>query len=66
MTKTPIAIAATAAVGLSFAQPTLGQSDWSPTSVRYNGCHRSTRPPAAYREESGSNLAQFNGRNFDG
>ena len=37
MTKTPIAIAATAAVGLSFAQPTLGQSDWSPTSIRYNG-----------------------------
>jgi len=37
MIKTPIAIAATAAVGLSFAQPALGQSDWSPTSIRYNG-----------------------------
>jgi hypothetical protein len=37
MIKTPIAIAATDAVGLSFAQPALGQSDWSPTSIRYNG-----------------------------
>jgi hypothetical protein len=37
MIKTPIAIAATAAVKLSFAQPALGQSDWSPTSIRYNG-----------------------------
>jgi hypothetical protein len=37
MIKTPIAIAAAAAVGLSFAQPALGQSDCSPTSIRYNG-----------------------------
>jgi hypothetical protein len=37
MIKTPIAIAATDAVGLSFAQPALGQSDWSQTSIRYNG-----------------------------
>jgi hypothetical protein len=37
MTKTPIAIAATAAAGRSFAQPALGQSNWSPTSIRYNG-----------------------------
>ena len=37
MIKTPIAIAATAAVGLSFAQLALGQSDCSPTSIRYNG-----------------------------
>jgi hypothetical protein len=37
MIKTPIALAAAAAVGLSFAQPALGQSDWSPTSIRYNG-----------------------------
>jgi hypothetical protein len=37
MIKTPIIIAATAAVELSFAQPALGQLDWSPTSIRYNG-----------------------------
>jgi hypothetical protein len=35
MIKTPIiAIAARAAVGLSFAQPALGQSNCSPTSTR--------------------------------
>jgi hypothetical protein len=34
MIKTPIAIAATAAVGLSFAQPVLRQSIGSPTSTR--------------------------------
>jgi hypothetical protein len=34
MIKTPIAIAATAAVGLSFAQPALRQSNGSPTSTR--------------------------------
>jgi hypothetical protein len=37
MIKTPIAIAARVAVGLSFAQPALGQSNWSPTSIRHNG-----------------------------
>jgi hypothetical protein len=37
MIKTPIDIAATAAMGLSFVQPALRQSDWSPTSIRYNG-----------------------------
>jgi hypothetical protein len=34
MIKTPIAIAATAALGLSFAQPALRQSNGSPTSTR--------------------------------
>lgn len=37
MIKTPIALAAAAAEGLSFAQPALGHSDWSPNSIRYNG-----------------------------
>ena len=37
MIKTPIAIAATAAVGLSFAQLTLGQSVWGATSIHYTG-----------------------------
>src|SRR6266404_1832147 len=41
--QTPIAIAVTAAAGLSTAQPAMGQSDWSSTSIRYNGLHRSTR-----------------------
>jgi hypothetical protein len=34
MIKTPIAIAARAAVGLSFAQPALGQPNRIPTSIR--------------------------------
>jgi hypothetical protein len=34
MIKTPIAIAAAAAVGLSFAQPALRQSNGSPISTR--------------------------------
>ena len=37
MIKTPIAIVAAAAVGLSFAQLTLGQSLWGATSKHYTG-----------------------------
>src|SRR6266404_4052102 len=43
MISTPIDIAATAAARHPFAQAALGQSDWSATSTRYNGRHRSTR-----------------------
>jgi len=44
MIETPIAIAATAAVGLSFPQPALGQSNGSPTYIVPRG------PPAVWRE----------------
>jgi hypothetical protein len=37
MIKTPIAIAAAAAVGLSFAQLTPGQSVWGATSIHFTG-----------------------------
>jgi hypothetical protein len=37
MIKTPIAIAATAAVGLPFAQLTPGQSVWGATSMHCTG-----------------------------
>ena len=53
MIKAPIAVAATAAVGLSFTQLALGQSDWSPTSIRYNGLHHSTRTRQRASRESG-------------
>ena len=43
MIKTPVAIAARTAAGSSFAQPSSGQSDRYPTSIRCNGLRHSAR-----------------------
>jgi hypothetical protein len=64
MIKTPIVIAATAAAGL--AQPGLGSRTGARRQYVTTVDIVPHRPPAAYRQETGSNLANLNGRNDNG
>ena len=66
MISTPIDIAATAAARHPFAQAALGQSDWSATSTRYNGRHRSTRTAGSLSRRRDQNWRTSNGRKVNG